>query len=1146
MPPVKSSRRSRESGRPAREWLQGRLEEALAAGVSTWVLVGEPGMGKTAFLRGLAERHPGSPIVEIRRPLGTHRSHGFWASLLGQLDLGGSKVPEPAHEAARWAADHLPPWDGNKRLVLIDSLERAPELLDSSGFAGLDRPMQGVAIVITTRPGPHLDALCAGGAQLFWLDPECRENLEELKEWARGQVGEDSPDAVEAVVRHSGGNFLVAGHLVRALGDGTLAPHDLAVTPPSLESALAALWDEVLDNAPTDLHDEIVRVACALCEAGEPLPAASLADFLGIPTSLVRRVLTWLHPILRHREKGYRLFHRRMDDFLSRRFRRDLVRVHEQVISFFREAYPSWEEMDDRYGWFYLGHHCDRFARTSRRRDFSVLHWLGEGPYVKAKLEHTRSLSAVLQDLCRCLRAALEERDLPRIVSYSLRIPRLRAREAAHGLHELADMGNFELARERARLLRRESSRLKALLLLAWQALEEGDLAMARSLVAEAREIVRPDLNDEDGLLFLEMVGLLLRALSPEEVLPLVADGRSPSRAASSGLRLGRMERLPREVRVRALELGLEAARKMEDEGERERAMALLSRDLEAFGGSRRKKAAAPPAELPADPEGMQEVLKAFREAEEPGTAFRAALEVASRFRWEPRRVHALAVMAQEVAQRSEEEWVGPALEELAGVVVQVQTPEERHRALVAVVRSIAGRPRELGWRELFARLAAVAETLESPALRARALAQLALARHEARDLRGAQETLSQAAVLAFRVEDLEERGRVLNVLAACAAMAGFGAQARDLAFHGLEAWEAPSPTRIDAETRSALAMGVAAGVPRERSLELFQTSANAARDIPDLRLRANLLSALAQGLARLGEEEWARRLQDQALGAARALEPGAAQAVTLAALAMQESAWGDVARAEQVTREAEQAARAEQSPGQRCEAMLATAAARRVAADEPGAQALLREALAELDQLPPAELAPALALRQAATLVRDGQLGETLMELLRRARKGLKGASERARDEGLLALAQAWLALERGEEARSVLAGVADPEARIQGRILLARALVRTRPEEALDLLGRIPILEERMRGVRECTVELSRDMLASRREEVLDTLVELTLMAVDDEATADVLAGRWVNLIADRKAVVDSLRKLGYPLEDLLAGRLPEPTDA
>lgn len=1145
MPSSKSPRRPPESAQPTREWLQSKLEEALDEGVSTWVLVGEPGVGKTAFLRGLAQSFPGSPIVEIRRPLGTHRAHGFWAALLGQLDLGGSRVPEPAHEAARWASDHLPPWDGGVRLVLVDSLERAPELVDSSGFAGLDRNLSGVLVVIATRPGAHLDALCAGGARLFCLDPACPENLAELKGWVSSQKGCEAPETVEAVVRHSGGNFLVARHLVSALQHKLLAVHDLALTPPSLESALAALWDEILDHAPTDLHDEIVQVACALCEAGEPLPATSLVDFLGISATRVRRVLGWLRPLLRHCDSGYRLFHPRMDDFLSRRFRRDLVQVHEQVISFFREAYPSWEEMDDRYGWFYLGHHCDRFARTSRRRDFSVLHWLGEGPFVKAKLARTGSLEAVLEDLRRCLRAALEERDLPRIVSYALRLPRLRAREAAHGLHELADRGNFELARERARLLHREASRLQAFLLLAWQAAEEGNLEGARELLDEAGRVLLHDLPDEAGTLFVAILTELARHLGAEEVLRVLANGRFPNRSASYGLRLARSERLPREVRVKALEAALELARQIEDEAEREHAQAGLSWELASLG-VRRKKSPAHPPEPPEDPEGLEEALAEFRNSPEPGEAFRGLLEAASRWRWEPRRGAALVFLASEAARRSQEEWVGPALEELAGTLVGIQAPDERHRTLVGVLRAVSGRPRESGWQGLLKRLEAVAETLEELPLRARALGWLALARHESRDLRGAHETLHQAAILALRIPNLEERARVLSVLAGCAAGAGHSARARDLAFHALKAWESPSETRIDSETRSALAMGVAAGVTRERSLELFHTSANAARELPDLRLRANLLCALAQGLARLGEEAWARKLQDQALGAARALEPGVAQSVTLAALAIQESSWGDVARAAQVTREAEQAARAEERIGLRCEAFLAVAAAHRVAADEAGAQGLIREALAELERLPLQELAPALALRQAAGLVRDGQSAEALMDLLRRARKGLKGVAPRTRDEGLLALAQAWLALERFEEARGALAELADRELRIQGRVLLARALVRTRPEEALDLLRRIPVLEERMRGVRECTLELSREVLASRREEVLDALAGLTLLAVEDEATADVLAGRWVNLIADRQAVIDSLRKIGYPIEDLMAGRLPEGGEA
>ena len=65
---------------------------------------------------------------------------------------------------------------------------------------------------------------------------------------------------------------------------------------------------------------------------------------------------------------------------------------------------------------------------------------------------------------------------------------------------------------------------------------------------------------------------------------------------------------------------------------------------------------------------------------------------------------------------------------------------------------------------------------------------------------------------------------------------------------------------------------------------------------------------------------------------------------------------------------------------------------------------------------------------------------------------------------------------------------------------------------------------------------MELSREVLASRREEVLDTLAELTMLAVEDRRPPT-SGGRWVNLISDRQAVIDSLH------QDRLSDGRPHP---
>ena len=104
--------------------------------------------------------------VEIRRPLATDTAAGFWGALLSQLDLDGIRIPNTPYEAAALAKEHLPLANGKLRLVIIDALGRAPELVDNEGLAGLDSLPEGVVVVIGTRPGRHLDVLAHQPRQL--------------------------------------------------------------------------------------------------------------------------------------------------------------------------------------------------------------------------------------------------------------------------------------------------------------------------------------------------------------------------------------------------------------------------------------------------------------------------------------------------------------------------------------------------------------------------------------------------------------------------------------------------------------------------------------------------------------------------------------------------------------------------------------------------------------------------------------------------------------------------------------------------------------------------------------------------------------------------------------------------------------------
>ncbi|MGM9999525.1 MAG: ATP-binding protein [Candidatus Bruticola sp.] len=1141
-----------------RSWLQERFQEACRNHVRVVVFAAEPGMGKSSFLKKLAEEYTDSIYVEIRRPLATDTAIGFWRALLSQLDLDGIHIPDTPYEAALLARQHLPlAEEGKLRLIIIDALGRAPDLVDNEGLAGLDSLPEGVVVVIGTRPGRHLDILEAAGARIEWIDSSCADNLAELKTWARNQFPEAPKEYIDNFVEGAEGNFLIARHLLQAIRSKDIEPHELSATPKSLEAALSVLWEEQYDQAPFEIHDDLVFVACLIAEAGEPLPAVSIADFLGFSASRVGRVITYLRPLLRHTgtEEGLSFFSKRLGRLISSRYRRDLVQVHEQVISFFRDSYPSWDEMDDRYGWFYLGYHCDRFARTARRCDFSTLHWLGEGPYIRTKLVKTHSLSAVLDDLSRCLRAALQERELPRIVSYGLRIPRLRAKEVMNGLHDLADAGQFDLAADRAMLLQRESSKLKALLLLAWQAMEEGQVEVAKALTTKVGTVVYADMSQEDRLLFAFIMADLLKIMPLAKLEPIFLACRDMSHSSSVAWRLSIMTGLTKTKRLEILKLALSCAQRISNKQERERHIKRLTEDIASVKRSKiceyeLSKALVSEVnavelkldmneELGKKIEGLESVPE-----NERAQAFRTALEFIGSYKDEAKRVEAISHLVVELVKYSNENWIVSSFEDLITTIVALHSPIYRQKAVIVASRLITGVSRTKGWRDVFVRLDAVIETIEDPALRVGAWVWLSLARHEARDYKGAQDTLNLSASLAFHIANLEEQAKALSLLSSCAAAIGCPARARNLAFHSLQVWESPSAVRVDTETRAAMVVGISANITEERSLEYYDSSIKAALEIPDMRVRANLLAALAGNLYKMGEDDWARRTQDKALEVAKSMEANASQSITLAQLAMQESLCGNVSSSDQILIDAEISARAESVPEKRREALLTVASSKRSGGDENGARTLILEIIGELEKLSIPELRRASDLCVLAKLIKEPHSKETLLKLLKKIRRNLKGMDSEEKQQTQLLIVRCLLALGEYNDAITEYLEISDVKIKSEAKISLAVSMIKNSPDMALQLLSGVPIFSLRMRGIRKCADELMSDKLAGKRAAALETLAELTLMAAADEKCADVLIAKWVSLSNDRKAITESLTKIGYPLKDVLTGQINEPT--
>lgn len=1110
----------------ARHWLFERLERWIAEDRS-WaaVLVGPPGVGKSEFLRELTARHAHSILVDVRRPLGTHRQEGFWSALLGQTDLEGKKLPVPAYEASRWAHEHLPLDGRATRLVVVDSLDRAQDLLDGSGLAGLDRPIPGVRLIIASRPTHDLTGLERSGARIFRLKQEDPDNLKDVESYLSERLREmgRSQTALPRLSRLAGGNFLVARLVAEAFSERLLDHQDLhsqSFDLPALDRAMAGLWDEVVSLAPAGVtQEEMARVACCLCEAGEPLPAFSLADFLALSASRVNMLLKALHPLLCEEDGRIRLFHRAMSHLLARLFQRDLVSIHRGVVAYFREAFPSWEEMTDPYGWRFLGHHCDRLARTARRVDFSVLHWLGEGPYLRAKLKNTRSLRAVLDDLHRCLRAALEEVDLPRIIHYGLSIPRLISEEAAPGLHEMADLGELELAHERAGLLGDERLRLFGFLLLAWQSWNESKPELVERFLQEALAVPRPRLVEEDLPLLLSIVADLA-GHDREKAFTLLDREEEPLKAVSYALKLGQNQRLSDELRLAALEQGWVWSSRVEDAEDRESARRSLAHEKSRVGSN-----GVPPRLVGRDLAPLEELLGAgFDEKQFP-----RALEILSGLRWETRKGIALGAVAAALAREAHQGagWPKEAYLQLSQVAVQLVSPEERCKALVRMIQSLAEAGRRPYSLELVERFAAVAETLEDYHLRSRAHAVLGTCLHRLRDFRNSNLRFSESARLAFLVEDRDLKARALSFVAGCVAETGDQNRARDLAFNSLQASCEPPAERQDQNTRVSLAVGLVSS-GHEYSTSMMHVAAQTATQTVEPATRATALIAVSRGMYRLGEIDWARKLFEQALGAARAVGPGAAQAVTLAELAGHCVETGDLPRAEKVLQESLETLQRESRPGHKAEGHLAAARALHSIGNEAGERFQIDQAFGCLDQLAPLELAMAPALQQ---IVRLGQRARALLE---RAMQAVAASDPVSREEIVLALLRAQLIMGEREAADELLALVKRSDNRCRALTEMARFLICEEPGDAVDYLRRIDLNRERMQAVRQCVVELSSEMRPSRQLSARQTLVELTLLSVDDEETADLVLSRWTYYAPNMMTILETMRKMGWSLEE------------
>jgi hypothetical protein len=1106
-----------------REWFIDFVDSWLSGtGPQTpvYCLAAEPGWGKTRLAKHLARRHPRSLSIEGRRIPSQDPGQVLWSDLWTSMDLLTGETPEwPSSYAQilRRLREVKP------TLLIADRAESLAVLTDGPVLANLLE--SGCRILLFGRPGTYLDRLPEDSVTLDLQNSQSKLNLADLKTWIQ------KVKAPGELALHAQGNFGIARELFKTRPDRVLQRQ-------------WALVEDLLESVGPTLRDDAQRVLCLLAESKTPLTARAVGSFLALNAGRTRALLNALEPLLQFQNERFGLYSPWLAAAISNVLEKDLEVIHANVIGYFRETFPSWDEMTDPYGWKYLLHHGDRYSRTSKRRDFSVLHWLGEGPFLRLKLQKTRSLSGVLEDLRLALTAAMEENDLPRVVSYGFQIPRLRRETAANGLHELADLGELKLAREYALLLTNDANRFLGLVLLAWQICsgpqegpagtgfesgrgdDDSQRVLLELLLLDLSFIPIVDLAEESIPLLVHIVADLLRLMPhrQDEVLSLLTRNESALRRAVHFFMLSLIEGQTPELRELELRRGIQAAEQLPDE-ERDQLETMIARSFE------RQHQESLAALLCTGKAGESKPFASRDEFLEQRSGLVAANA-------QGKGVDRLLQLAERlVAGEALPPWAVEELAVLCQAVVNLPVEQEKLRAIQGLSRRLGPLESNPDSLRAFEALLAQAAYLEDRSLKARAMAELGVALHRHHEYVRSNDVISQSAGIAFGVESKAGRAHTLLFVAGAVAQTLHPLRAQDLAFNALQCLEGKLEHALDQNCRAVLKLGVLSTISSERVIENLEQGAEEVRRSAagEPRVKALALSSLAEGAHKLGATEWARQLLDQALASARVMPPGTAKCITLAQLALREYEARENQRKEQVLQEAMEALAVETSVTERAEGLLAIAASRLDARD-PKAQSLLRTILNELEKSPIQHVLGCPSLSKFVGLTRRCNLAAWSHKLLTKVRAELGQLKEvtEGRDFLLLNLIAFELAFGEVEAAMSRLQLLQSVRAHADGQSAVAVAMIRERPEQALAMIASITIQSTRLLAIERSAFELARELRPSRKLQVQRTMHSLTLLATEDEATTDMVLSRWLNERPDIHKLEQTARKMGWISED------------
>jgi WD40 repeat protein len=341
-----------------REWLFEEIEEWRAQGSTpVLLLVGEPGMGKSAIIAALVHRNPGGHVLAYHccrsdtpatlEPGGfvqglaamfSSRLDGYAAVLEGPniakfLQCSDSD-PVSAFEAAVLGPLHsIRQPEAGRCYMLIDSLDEAltrirrPTIVDVISTR-LDRLPPWLRIIATTRSDPSvLGQLRSLRAHI--LSAQDPRNQDDVRRFIQSRLAEPMlrgkakasgkiPEAVaNDLLKSSAGNFLFVTAALDAVENGQLTFDQIENLPPGLSSFYEVFFNRLFRDAGVDFSVSR-QVLETVATAREPLTREQIAAVTGLDAAEeLPGILSRLAPFVPASEGRYSFFHKSLFDWLT-------------------------------------------------------------------------------------------------------------------------------------------------------------------------------------------------------------------------------------------------------------------------------------------------------------------------------------------------------------------------------------------------------------------------------------------------------------------------------------------------------------------------------------------------------------------------------------------------------------------------------------------------------------------------------------------------------------------------------------------------------------------------------------------------------------------------------------------------------------